>query len=96
MEWKEETGEIWSYVRKLAIDLDSLVIQMFMRPYAKPWVIVNDFRESLDIQVYRSNDFDREGFLGDMFKPLLPGNHVWVFSSISCVTHTFCCGEAMK
>ncbi|KAI9687173.1 MAG: hypothetical protein M1822_002584 [Bathelium mastoideum] len=78
MKWKEETGEIWSYIRKLAIELDSPIIQMFMRPYAKPWVIINDFRESLDIQIYRSNEFDRGGFLGDIFKPLLPGNHVWM------------------
>ncbi|KAI1387795.1 cytochrome P450 [Hypoxylon trugodes] len=76
--WKAETMEIWSYVRKLAIELDSPVIQMFMRPYAKPWVIVNDFREAMDIQTYRNTDFDRAHFLGDIFKPLLPGNHVWM------------------
>ncbi|KAI2601733.1 cytochrome P450 [Hypoxylon sp. NC1633] len=76
--WKGETMEIWSYVRKLAIELDSPVIQMFTRPYAKPWVMVNDFREAMDIQVHRTNEFDRADFLGDIFKPLLPGNHVWM------------------
>lgn len=65
-------------MRKLAIELDSPVIQMFMRPYAKPWIIVNDFREAMDIQMYRNHEFDRAHFLGDIFKPLLPGNHVWM------------------
>ncbi|XXG98989.1 hypothetical protein Hte_005322 [Hypoxylon texense] len=49
-----------------------------MRPYGKPWVIVNDFREAMDIQTHRTNEFDRAHFLGDIFKPLLPGNHVWM------------------
>lgn len=51
---------------------------MFMRPFGKPWVIITYFRESQDIQMSRSSEFDRAHFIGDLFKPLLPGNHVWV------------------
>lgn len=52
---------------------------MFMNgPLRKPWVILADFREAQDIQMYRQGEFDRSSFLADVFGPLLPGNHVWV------------------
>ena len=58
---------------------------MFMRPFGKPWVIVADFREAQDIQVNRQDEFDRSTYIGEVFGPLLPGNHVWVCSIISFV-----------
>ncbi len=78
LKWRSETKEIWSYIRKLTTDLDSPIIQMFMRPFGKPWVIVADFREAQDIQVNRQDEFDRSTYIGEVFGPLLPGNHVWV------------------
>ena len=51
---------------------------MFMRPFGKPWVIVADFREAQDIQTNRQHEFDRSTYIGEVFGPLLPGNHVWV------------------
>jgi hypothetical protein len=78
LKWRSETKEIWSYIRHLAIELDSPIFQMFMRPFGKPWVIVTDFRESQDIQMNRQHEFDRSKYIGEIFGPLLPGNHVWV------------------
>ncbi|KAI1855455.1 hypothetical protein JX266_000320 [Neoarthrinium moseri] len=78
LKWNYETKEIWSYMRRLAVELDSPVIQVFMRPFGKPWVIVNDFREAHDIQMFRSSDFDRARVLEDIFGVLLPSCHVWM------------------
>ncbi|KAG2000852.1 hypothetical protein GB937_010771 [Aspergillus fischeri] len=76
LKWRAETKEIWSYIRKLAVELDSPVIQMFMRPFGKPWVIVTDFCEAQDIQINRQHEFDRSTYIGEVFGPLLPGNHI--------------------
>lgn len=78
LKWRAETKEIWSYIRHLAIELDTPIFQMFMRPFGKPWVILTDFRESQDIQLNRQHEFDRSKYIGEVFGPLLPGNHVWV------------------
>jgi hypothetical protein len=78
MKYNRETEEIWSYVRQQVHDHNSPIIQMFMRPCGKPWVIISDFRESQDIQQSRTGEFDRSAFVADIFQPLLPGNHVWV------------------
>lgn len=70
---------MWSFVKQRALELDSPVFQLFMKgPFSKPWVIVTDFRENQDIQSMRQGEFDRSTWLGDVFGPLLPGNHVWV------------------
>lgn len=82
LRWNKQTKEIWSYIRNLAIELDSPVIQVFMRPLSRPWVIVCDFREAQDIQMHRSQDFDRARILEDIFGALLPNCHVWVSGSL--------------
>ena len=61
---------------------------MFMRPFGKPWVIVADFREAQDIQVNRQDEFDRSTYIGEVFGPLLPGNHVWVRPITPLVANT--------
>ncbi|KAJ0418303.1 cytochrome P450 [Aspergillus carlsbadensis] len=78
LRWNKQTKEIWSYIRKLAVDLDSPVIQVFMRPLSRPWVVVCDFREAQDIQMHRSQEFDRARVLKDIFGELLPNCHVWM------------------
>lgn len=79
--WRQQTGEMWSYVRQRALELNSPIFQMFMSgPAGKPWVVIADFWESYDLQMNRQGEFDRSTFLADVFGPLLPGNHVWVRS----------------
>ncbi|RYP51974.1 hypothetical protein DL768_002770 [Monosporascus sp. mg162] len=76
LKWRDESKEMWSYLAKLAVDLETPIFQMFMRPLGKPWVVVADFRESEDIQLRRQGEFDRSTFLGEVFGPLLPHSHV--------------------
>lgn len=69
---------MWDYLRDLTIELDSPIVQVFMRPFGKPWVVVSDFKETQDIQVNRQHQFDRSKLLQEVFRPVLPGNHAWV------------------
>ena len=84
-----DTGETWSFVTKRVQELNSPIIQLFMRgPLRKPWVVITDFRESLDIQTVRQGEFDRSAFLADVFGPLLPYNHVWVSNDCGFLSTT--------
>ncbi|KAM7215916.1 cytochrome P450 [Rhypophila decipiens] len=75
---RNETGEIWRYVRDLAAELNSPIFQMFMSPgpFGKPWVIIADFTEARGIQLHRQGEFDRSDFVADIFGPLMPACHV--------------------
>ncbi|KAG8157457.1 hypothetical protein KVR01_012841 [Diaporthe batatas] len=76
IEWQKETKEVFSYMRKLALDLKAPVFQMFMRPFGKPWVILTDFREAFDICATRKDEFDRSAFTGEVFGPIVPESHI--------------------
>jgi cytochrome P450 len=76
IEWQKETKEVFSYMRKLALDLKAPVFQMFMRPFGKPWVILTDFREAFDICATRKEEFDRSAFTGEVFGPIVPESHI--------------------
>lgn len=58
------------------IALDSPIIQLFMGPFRKPWVIVADFQEANDIMTRRTREFDRSDFFG-----------VGTFCSIASLPH---------
>ncbi|PSN60129.1 cytochrome P450 [Corynespora cassiicola Philippines] len=79
IKFRRRTGELWSFIRSRCLELNSPIFQLFMTgPGGKPWVILTDFRESHDIQTHRQGEFDRSSFLGEVFGPLIPGNHVWM------------------
>lgn len=40
-----ETSELWSFFEQRCRELGSPIIQVFMRPFSKPWVILVDCRE---------------------------------------------------
>lgn len=88
--YTDKTQEIWSFLWKTAIELDSPVIQLFMRPMGKPWVVVVDYREAVDISVNRQQEFDRAAFIGEVFRPIIPGNHAWVRFSSLIALQTIC------
>ncbi|MCJ1443964.1 MAG: hypothetical protein MMC23_004464 [Stictis urceolatum] len=96
IKYRGETKEIWGYIRQLAIDLDTPIFQMFMRPLGKPWVVITDFRESADIQQNRQNEFDRSTFIKEVFGPLLPGNHVWMQSNDEFRAHRHLIRDTMS
>ncbi|KAJ8132968.1 hypothetical protein O1611_g656 [Lasiodiplodia mahajangana] len=55
--------------------LQSPIIQVFVRPFAQPRVVLCDFREGQDI-LMRRKDFDRSPTMGDLFSGLVPHHHI--------------------
>ena len=73
---REETGTVLDWMAAQCVELDSPIIQLFVRPFGRPFVILADFRESQDILMRRAKEFDRSNFFGDMFLGLLPNWHL--------------------
>lgn len=47
MEHFAKTTELFTFLERRCHELDSPIIQIFMRPFAKPWVVLADCRESV-------------------------------------------------
>jgi hypothetical protein len=73
---QNETGQIFPWMVSQNVNLNSPMVQLFLRPFQKPWVVVTDFRESQDILLRRTREFDRSDFLGDVFVSLVPEFHI--------------------
>ncbi|KAI1375643.1 cytochrome P450 [Hypoxylon crocopeplum] len=56
-------------------NLRSPIIQVFIRPFAQPRIVLCDFREAQDI-LMRRKDFDRSLVMGDFFAGLVPYHHI--------------------
>ena len=56
--------DVHNWILEQCVALDSPVIQLFMRPFRRPWVIVTDFQEANDIMARRTREFDRSDFFG--------------------------------
>ncbi|KAK4504608.1 hypothetical protein PRZ48_002569 [Zasmidium cellare] len=69
-----ETSEMITFLEKKCLELGSPIAQVFVRPFARPWVVLLDSRESQDIMVRRGREFDRSEFFGDLFVSLFPMN----------------------
>jgi cytochrome P450 len=71
-----KTKELYNWITSQNVKLQSPIIQLFARPFAKPWIVIADFQEAQDIMLRRTKEFDRSNFFGDVFLGLLPENHV--------------------
>lgn len=52
--WQKQTGDMMQWITNQIIKHDQPIIQLFMRPLGKPWVVISDFRETQDIAVRRT------------------------------------------
>lgn len=68
--------ELFTWLFDDTVRLNSPVVQIFGRPFAKPWVVVADYRESQDIMLRRTKEFDRADFFKDLFGGVTPDFHV--------------------
>lgn len=75
-EHARKTGEKMSWLPLQAKKLNSPIIQIFANPLTKPWVILTEFRESQDILLRRTKEFDRSDHFGNIFKGLTPDHHI--------------------
>jgi hypothetical protein len=70
------TKQIGEFFTLQNIMLKSPIVQIFVRPFGRPFVIITDFRESQDILLRRTKEFDRSKFFGDVFSGLVPEHHI--------------------
>lgn len=74
--YANKTKEVFAWVGAQNARLKSPIVQLFCRPLGRPWVVISDFRESQDILLRRTKEFDRSEFFGDIFKGILPDHHI--------------------
>ncbi|KAJ2999363.1 hypothetical protein NUW58_g22 [Xylaria curta] len=72
---KTEGGTFVTYILKSMESLDSPLIQIFIRPFGKPHLVLGDYPEAYDI-LMRRREFDRSPTLGDLVKGLTPDLHI--------------------
>jgi hypothetical protein len=79
LEYMRKTDEPFTWVQLQTVNLQSPIIQLFARPFSKPWVVIADFREAKDISsARRMKEFDRSDYFRDLLSGVLPRNHVWM------------------
>ncbi|KAF6837475.1 cytochrome p450 monooxygenase [Colletotrichum plurivorum] len=71
----KQTGEMYDWLGAQNIKHKSPIVQVFGRPFSKPWVIVSDFRETQDILMRRVKEFDRSAFTADLLGGVIPEHH---------------------
>lgn len=76
-----KTQQLWDWIASNNLKHQSPIVQIFARPFSKPWVIIADFREAQDILLRRSKEFDRGALAYDIFGGILPESHVWMRSN---------------
>jgi len=70
------TGEVFEWMTSQIERHNSPIVQVFARPFSKPWVFISDFQESQDILMRRTKEFDRSAFFGDIFLGVFPDHHI--------------------
>lgn len=76
----KENGELYSWMTSQCHSLNSPIIQLFIKPLKKPWVVVADARECQDVLGRRGREFDRAKLNWDVVQPIL-GEHHFPFPS---------------
>lgn len=62
LEHKKKYSTVFDWMTAQTVALNSPVIQIFLKPFFQPVVVITDPRESQDILLRRAKDFDRSTF----------------------------------
>ncbi|KAJ3576912.1 hypothetical protein NPX13_g3557 [Xylaria arbuscula] len=76
-------GGMFSWISSQVVAMNSPIIQVFLRPFSTPWVVVADFRESQDILMRRTREFDRGDDFADLVGGITPEHHIVMKSAKS-------------
>ncbi|KAK4939050.1 hypothetical protein LTR10_020624 [Elasticomyces elasticus] len=79
--YMSRTGRLWPWIMQQNIIHQSPIAQVFARPFAAPWVLISDFRESQDVCLRRTHEFDRSKFVIDAFVGLVPDMRITMHST---------------
>lgn len=72
--FKAKSGRDWFALQ--SIKFGSPIFQLFLRPFSSPWVVIADFRESQDILLRRSKEFDKSYMSYKSFGGVIPNHHI--------------------
>jgi hypothetical protein len=72
----QEAAQVFDWMAAQCVNLNSPIVQLFVRPLGRPFVILADFREGQDILMRRMKEFDRSVFMGDVTIGLAPDHHI--------------------
>ncbi|KAK7958083.1 hypothetical protein PG988_012931 [Apiospora saccharicola] len=61
--------------------LNAPMVQVFIKPWSRPLLILGDFREARDIMSRRTAEFDRSTSSGDLVRGLGPSHHIHLKTS---------------
>jgi hypothetical protein len=76
LEHGTRTGQAFQHwIREQVTHHNSPLIQIFIRPFEKPVLVLSDFRESQDILI-RRKEFDRAPTTSDIFRTIAPDHHI--------------------
>ncbi|KAF2031509.1 cytochrome P450 [Setomelanomma holmii] len=81
MRYVLRTKRIFCWLTSLTTRHQSPIIQAFIKPGSLPWVVVTDPRESQDILLRRTKEFDRSGFFSELIGGILPEQHIQFLST---------------
>ncbi|KAK4506666.1 hypothetical protein PRZ48_000398 [Zasmidium cellare] len=65
-------GRFSSYFYKPAEDLQTPLLQLFMRPFGRPWILLCDGREAQDLMTRRAHEFEYADFAIDLHRATWP------------------------
>ncbi|KZL85364.1 cytochrome p450 [Colletotrichum incanum] len=72
MSYVKETTRIFDWLTNQCVRHKSPIVQTFVKPGGKPWVVLTDPYETQDILQRRTKEFDRSGFMIDLISGILP------------------------
>ncbi|PVH99930.1 cytochrome P450 [Periconia macrospinosa] len=73
--------QIFCWLTSLTKRHQSPIVQVFIKPMSLPWVVLTDPRESQDILLRRTKEFDRSAFFGELVGGILPEQHISFLST---------------
>lgn len=73
-----KTKELYAWMVEQNIKLQSPIVQLFVRPLAKPWVVIADFQEAQDVLVRRTKEFDKSIWFKDVAGAVMPESHIFM------------------
>ncbi|KAJ4007488.1 hypothetical protein NW752_007532 [Fusarium irregulare] len=74
-------GSLTDWLATQTIKHNSPLFQAFIRPFAKPWVVIADHYEASEICMHRLKEFDRGAASTGLFHCVVPGAHITLKSS---------------
>lgn len=69
-------GDFVAWLTEGNLKSGSIINQIFLRPFSKPFVVLADHREARDIQMNRTKEFDRTDDILYIFGPLMRSNQI--------------------